>query len=292
VNAGQWLLLRVPDDGSSSISVSDGQEVDGFVVHFNNGPAAGERFRLQPVSQAAAGLQRLLSDPLDLAAASPFVASAATTNTGTATIGTLRMTDTPADMQGTATITFVGPDPVDPARMQYTWSLVDGIGAAIGGGAGMWTPGKPIPSPPDDDINGFELELTGVPATGDVITLNPTPYPATNNGNALSLNRLGSIALVGLTELPDGSITGGLTLNERYVAALADVGVRTRGADSAASISAARAASAEAARADKAGVNLDEEAARLIQFQQSYQAAAKVLQIAQQVFSNLLDIAG
>ena len=38
------------------------------------------------------------------------------------------------------------------------------------------------------------------------------------------------------------------------------------------------------------GVNLDEEASRLIQFQQSYQAAAKVLQVAQTVFDTLLSI--
>ena len=40
------------------------------------------------------------------------------------------------------------------------------------------------------------------------------------------------------------------------------------------------------------GVNLDEEAAQLLQFQQSYQACAKVLQIAQQVFQELLSVAG
>jgi flagellar hook-associated protein 1 len=48
---------------------------------------------------------------------------------------------------------------------------------------------------------------------------------------------------------------------------------------------------AEAARSSVAGVNLDEEAARLIQYQQSYQAAAKVLQIAQSIFQTLLDTA-
>ena len=45
------------------------------------------------------------------------------------------------------------------------------------------------------------------------------------------------------------------------------------------------------ARDNLSGVNLDEEAANLIQFQQSYQAAAKVLQIAQQVFDTLLQTA-
>ena len=48
---------------------------------------------------------------------------------------------------------------------------------------------------------------------------------------------------------------------------------------------------AEAARSAKAGVNLDEEAARLIQYQQSYQAAAKMLQVAQSLFDTLLQTA-
>jgi len=50
--------------------------------------------------------------------------------------------------------------------------------------------------------------------------------------------------------------------------------------------------SAESARTAQAGVNLDEEAARLLQYQQSYQAAAKVLQVAQTLFDTLLKTAG
>jgi len=65
-----------------------------------------------------------------------------------------------------------------------------------------------------------------------------------------------------------------------------------QGALAASDISAAVATSAESARASKSAVNLDEEAAMLIQFQQAYQAAAKVLQIAQSVFQELLETAG
>ena len=41
-------------------------------------------------------------------------------------------------------------------------------------------------------------------------------------------------------------------------------------------------------RDSASGVNLDEEAARLLQFQQSYQAAARILQTAQSVFDSLM----
>ncbi len=73
---------------------------------------------------------------------------------------------------------------------------------------------------------------------------------------------------------------------------MANIGVRVQGAQSTADISGAVAAQAEASRSSSSGVNLDEEAARLIQYQQSYQAAAKILQIAQSVFDTLLDTAG
>ena len=73
---------------------------------------------------------------------------------------------------------------------------------------------------------------------------------------------------------------------------LADVGVRVQSAKRSAQQSAAVADDAKAALTDKTGVNLDEEAARLIQFQQSYQAAAKMLQVAQSLFDTLLQTAG
>jgi flagellar hook-associated protein 1 len=72
---------------------------------------------------------------------------------------------------------------------------------------------------------------------------------------------------------------------------MADIGVRTQGALTASSISTQVADSAKQALSNRTGVNLDEEAARLMQFQQGYQAAAKVLQVAQTLFDTLLDAA-
>ena len=72
--------------------------------------------------------------------------------------------------------------------------------------------------------------------------------------------------------------------------AMADIGVRVQSAKMSASISATVTSQAAATVGSKTGVNLDEEAARLIQFQQSYQAAAKVLQVAQSVFDTMLQI--
>jgi flagellar hook-associated protein 1 FlgK len=80
-------------------------------------------------------------------------------------------------------------------------------------------------------------------------------------------------------------------ITDAYASAIASVGVRVQGGKTAATMSSAAASQAETARANADGVNLDEEAARLIQYQQSYQAAAKILQVAQAVFDTLLQTA-
>jgi len=72
---------------------------------------------------------------------------------------------------------------------------------------------------------------------------------------------------------------------------MADIGVRTQAALTALQISTQVADTAKQALSNRTGVNLDEEAARLMQFQQGYQAAAKVLQVAQTLFDTLLDAA-
>jgi flagellar hook-associated protein 1 FlgK len=289
-NAGQWLLARVPADGTPARSVADGDQVDGFILHFDTAPQAGDRFRLAPVTGAAGGMQALLSDPLDVAAASAFTAATPGANAGTASVTALRVTSAPPYPNGTATVAFTGADAA--GNMSYDWQIVDAGNNVLASGSGTWTPGQTMPRAGDPSINGIEFDVSGVPQVGDTIVLAPTTDVTTNNGNALALHRLDTLNLVGLTRLADGSLSGGLSFEADYAALLADVGVRVQSAGAAADISTARADQAENERSSVAGVNLDEEAARLIQYQQAYQAAAKVLKIAQDVFDALLSIAG
>ena len=73
---------------------------------------------------------------------------------------------------------------------------------------------------------------------------------------------------------------------------MAQIGTRTQSASYAAELSNSIASNLEADRTAVSGVNLDEEAARLIQYQQAYQASAKMLQIAQNIFDNLIQSMG
>ncbi len=107
-----------------------------------------------------------------------------------------------------------------------------------------------------------------------------TSYPASSNGNALAF-----------AALRDAAFVGGETITDAYASVMAGVGVAVQSARTSADVSASVASNARERVAAETGVNLDEEAARLIQFQQSYQAAAKVLQVAQSVFDTLLQAA-
>ena len=71
---------------------------------------------------------------------------------------------------------------------------------------------------------------------------------------------------------------------------MAQIGVRAQSAQYAADVSGSIAANAEAARTSVSGVNLDEEAAHLLQYQQAYQASAKIVSTAQSIFDTLLQV--
>ena len=250
-----------------------GVSVDGLTLQLSAGTAqAGDRFLVQPAALAAQSMQLVLTDPRGLAAASPFTAGTGANNLGTASVASVLAVSSAAAPSLTADITFTS------NTGDYNWSLNDGT--TVTTGSGTWAAGTPIA------LGGFELRLDGVPKSGDTAKVASTRSPAGNNGNALEFVKLGDSALVGNT-----ATQAGLNITDAYASALASIGVRVQGGKTAAGISTVLAGDAETARSNKAGVNLDEEAARLIQFQQSYQAAAKILQVAQAIFDTLLQTA-
>jgi flagellar hook-associated protein 1 FlgK len=267
-NAGQYLLTRRSDGVQRSIA--SGDTVDGLTITVGApAPATGDRFLLQPVTRAANDMRRVLTDARGLAAASPLEAVRGVANTGTAAVASLAVVDPSANPQNTASVAFTN------ASGAYTWELRDrSSNALVASGTGTWSAGTPIA------LNGFELRLDGVPAAGDSFTVAQTAYPEANNGNALAM-----------VALRDERMVGGHNITDAYASVMAGIGVNVQGARTSAEISQAVASSTEERRTAHSGVNLDEEAARLMQFQQSYQAAAKVLQVAQSLFQTLLDTA-
>ncbi|MGZ5715129.1 MAG: flagellar basal body rod C-terminal domain-containing protein, partial [Caldimonas sp.] len=266
-------------DGVTS-TVANGSVVDGFRIDVAApAPAAGDRFLLEPVSNSTRNMARALDDPKGIAAASPVAATTNVANTGTATVASLAAVSPSINPNLTATITFT--DDLG----NYSYSLVDTTGALpTVNGTGAFVAGQPIA------LNGWELRLSGVPKTADSLVVARTAYPASDNGNANALLALRDNAIVGQQTLAGGGVAPGMNVTDAYASALGTIGVRVQSGKAAADQSDSIASDAKAAVAEKSGVNLDEEAARLIQYQQSYQAAAKMLQIAQSLFDSLLQL--
>ena len=272
--------VRFEAAGVSVVRLSDGHttsfpglpaELDGLSFQLDAGGAnVGDRFRVKPFADVARNMQVAMGSPTHLAAASPVQVRPAVTNAGGLTIEGLHAVQASAHLTDPVTLTFqadgtftatgLGPDnpapdnPGPPATYNYT-------------------AGQPLV------FNGWSLTLRGSPAAGDTLDIGAAPAGSTlqNAGNAK--------AMLALRERPTFD---GVALADGYGSLLSHLGTSVQGAKFEASFSSQVASSTEDARAAVSGVNLDEEAARLLQFQQSYQAAAKYLQVAQSTFDTLL----
>lgn len=261
-DAGSWSAVRAgsgePVAMTGSGTAADPLVVDGVELVVGGTPASGDRFSLRPTSGAAGGLQMVLDDPLGVAAARPLQASPDPGNLGSATAGASRITD-PVAFAGFAgaTVEFID-------ATQYT---VDGAGPF------PWTPGTPISG------DGWSLELGGAPAAGDRFSLAPTPPRSSDNGNARAL---ASVDTDGI--LDGGSV--GLTAGLAQLTGRA--GSEARHATLSLEAQDAIHAQVVAERESVSGVNLDEEAADLLRYQQAYQAAAQIIKTADEMFQTLL----
>ena len=249
--------------------VSDGQtvpfggvpvQIDGLTLDVAGSPGAGDRFLITPLRNAALAIDTTFSSPRNLAVASPVAASAGTTNTGTLTLQSLLPQRADANLTQTVTLTFTGT------------STFDVTGTGTGDPVGVaYTPGQPI------TYNGWSLTLKGNPKPGDVYTVAANAFPNTSAGNAEAM-----LALRDLAMFDGASVTDG------YSGLMSSIGVRVQSAGFSAGISESIARNVETDRASIAGVNLDEEAAKLLQFQQAYQASAKILQVSQTMFDTMI----
>ncbi|MEY4266873.1 MAG: hypothetical protein RIS90_1408 [Pseudomonadota bacterium] len=242
--------------------------IDGLSLSVSAGAVNGDSFLLKPFAAAASTIATAFSSPRALAMSSPVAASAATTNTGTLAVNSLFARSVPAP--AAVTLTFTGPG-------SYTRS-------DTGATPYTYTPGTAIEfdtTPPA--TTGWSLTLKGNALAGDSFTVGsmaavqPNANPKLNAGNGQAMMTLRDVNLFDGGPLTDG-----------YAGLMAQVGVTVQGATYTAEVSASIAANIEMDRASVSGVNLDEEAAKLLQYQQAYQASAKMLQVAQGVFDSLL----
>lgn len=282
-----WALSRT-DTGEAVTMAGSGTAGDPFVVDgmritVDAAAAGGDTFLIQPTHSGAQSLQMLLNDPSRIAAASPILSAAATANNGSGIISAGKITDignpafqtSPGSLTPPVMIRFTGAttyevydnsNPASPSLLE----TVSGYDPATGG--------EVFPTPGGLDY-GYQVKLTGSPASGDEFTLGYNSNGDGDNRNALALGQVLTGNIMG---------NGAESLSDVYRSMVSEVGTTTRQAEVASGAHQQLLERSLNARDSISGVNLDEEAANLIKYQQSYQAAAQVIAAANEMFNALL----
>jgi flagellar hook-associated protein 1 FlgK len=277
-SATAGVVTRVSDGTVSNFdfATTNPFKIDGLDITKSAGVAvAGDQFTVKPFSNAANTIATAFSSPKALAVANPIAASAGIANNGTLATDSLTVRapisplTTAAMVAATTpvTLTFTGPG-------NYTRS---DTGATVY----AYTSGVPIEYSTAPPLTGWSLTLKGVPQAGDTYTVAPNAFPQLDAGNAKAMLNLRDLAMFDGGPLTDG-----------YASLIANIGTKVQSAKSAAAVSTSLATNTEKDRTSVSGVNLDEEAARMLQYQQAYQASGKMMQVSQNIFDTLIQSLG
>jgi flagellar hook-associated protein 1 FlgK len=268
---------RLTYDGANYIlsRISDGQNwtsatlatlpwpIDGITLTAGTWvPVAGDSFLIQPTRSAAANLALALTDSRAIAIAAPIRTGTALANSGTASIDAGSVTSVASlPLGGTVTLTYDG---------TLNRFVVTG---PIAAGPFAYTSGAPI------SFAGMTVTITGTPADGDSFTIG-------NNVGGVADSRNG--VLLGSLQTRSTIAGGTATYQSAYSTLVAEVGNKARQVEITGQAQQSLAEQAQTARDQVSGVNLDEEATNLMRYQQAYQAAAKMLDIASKLFDEVL----
>jgi flagellar hook-associated protein 1 FlgK len=274
-NGAKYTVTRNPAGGPAIPAVAAGVEVVdangnslGFSISAGTpAPAAGDTWALN-LQDYAHSMSTQLTSIDQIATANPadpanLTATAAAANTGTAAI---------SGMQVSAAATL----PL-PAAVTLTYNA--GQFAVAGAVPAVANIAYAAPGPQTLSFNGISFSVSGTPANGDVFTLNSTG--AGDNSNMLTL------AALQTTPLLDN---GNTTFDGAISQMVGDVANKASSADLNSQTYNTLTTQATQAQQSFSGVNLDEEAANLIRYQQAYQAAAKALSVANSLFDSILAI--
>lgn len=232
---------------------------EGISIVVGGAPAAGDQVMIRPAEDAAASISVVITDPQSIAMAAPTRTSRSLSNFGDASIS------------ASTTIDASNPAFLASAVIEFTGASTYTINGA---GAFAYTDGAPI------TINGSEFTISGTPQVGDQFTLEANFGASGDNGNGLLL---GDVQTAGLM---DG---GTISIIENYGQLVAGVGSATRQVQSNVDAQGVVLNNIENAQLSRSGVNVDEEAANLIRFQQAYQAAAQVVAVVGTLFDSLIN---
>ncbi|MBV2194615.1 MAG: hypothetical protein KUL81_14880, partial [Azonexus sp.] len=288
--SGALTLTRLSDNTSwtganvGAINTQLAGSPQGFTLSAGAGAFAnGDSYLIQPTRDAArhfAISDKISADPRLIAAGlSEAVAKGAVANTGTGSVSSvsyatgfttgsaLSLSYNAGSLSGfpaTGTVTVTAGATTNTYTMPSSVPYTAGATIAINGGG--WS--------------GVSLVISGVPNNGDSFTL----AAATGVEDGRNIVKLGNL------QTQNTMLGANATYQDNYAAFVNDVGNKTASAEISSVAQTSLLNQAVAAREAVSGVNSDEEAAKLIEYQQAYQASAKVIEIASNLFDTLLSI--
>ncbi|WP_432380143.1 flagellar hook-associated protein FlgK [Duganella sp. P38] len=278
--SASYSITRKSDGQVTQITGSP-QEVDGVTYTFSGTPADKDNFLVRPTYNAAASLTVAITDPAKIALAAPVTTAAPTTNAGNAKISA-----------GTVDKDYLGTPLTAPVTLTYDKDTGELSGFPAGVTVSVTQNGTTTAYPPTPgqpkyadgatiNFGGISFTISGTPADNDQFTVGP-------NTSGVGDSRNGAL-LAGL-QTKNILNNGKSTFQTTYAQMVNFVGTKARESQIASTAADAAVKQATNAQQSVSGVNLDEEAANLLRYQQAYQASGKVMQVASQLFDTLLSL--
>ncbi|MDP2963622.1 MAG: flagellar basal body rod C-terminal domain-containing protein, partial [Sulfurimicrobium sp.] len=274
VSYNGWTVQLSGTQVAGNAFTVPGISTDGLTVNAPaTPPTAGDSWLIQPTRYGARDISVAIHDTAKIAAAAPIIAEADfVNNTGTGKIsaGVVNVPVPPPtdpNLQKPVTITFTSATTFDVSSP----SSVPPIALT----------GVPYIEGADISYNGWTVKITGAPEANDTFTVGPNSNGVSDNRNAL--------LLVGLQT--QNTLAGSTaSYQSAYSQIVSSIGIKTRDINVTAQAQASLVKQSQQAQQSLSGVNLDEEAANLLRYQQAYQAAGKMMQIASTMFDTLLGL--
>ncbi|MFS2214230.1 flagellar hook-associated protein FlgK [Telluria sp. Tellsp104] len=277
-----YNVYRLSDNKKTVISPypqTQPQVIDGLAFDIQGAADSGDNFLVRPTQNGAANFKLALTDGAQIAAAAPIATSVPLTNSGTGKIsaGSVDKNYLGSPLTSSVTLAF------DKATGTLSgFPAGQGVSMTLNGTTTTYPAGT---NPPFKDgasytVAGMSFTMNGAPGNGDTFTIAPN----TGLGDTRNAGLMGD--LQGKNILDGGKAT----YQSAYATLVSTIGNKTREVQANAEAAAAQLTQAEAAANNVSGVNLDEEAANLLKYQQAYQASGKVMQIADTIFNALLQI--
>lgn len=275
------LTNTVTGETSTLTSLGGGVFDSGLGWTFNETggtPGVGDTFQIRPTQNGSANLNVIMQNPDGIAAATPIDISPSENNVSD---GNIIISDI-YDPEAARALAPLRIETLEDPVNTFTYTIYDSTNAVVQTGA--YTPPQQqidVGAGPD-----FQIEIQGTPSglapNGPEVFNIKDAFGVGNGNNATQM------ALIQQQTLVEGrsSIAGSLSESA------AEIGSQASAYKSFASTAETLLEQSTSRHQSISGVNLDEEAANLLQFQQAYQAASQVITAANTIFDTLLRVTG